>query len=304
MKFGAIDIGSNAVRLLIEEAVIVSGKLEIRKVSLNRVPIRLGDEVFSVGKISKAKKLKLAKAMKAFWYLMELQGIKYYRAVATSAMREASNSAEVIQFLKEYSNIAVDVINGDREAKLIFSNFKRQRINLDGNYLYIDVGGGSTEITLIKKGKRVKARSFKIGTVRMLQGKVADSQWVNAKKWIENLVITEDKLIAIGTGGNINRIFKEVGRKYFDQIQRSEIWEIHSHIGGFSLEDRLSKLLLKPDRADVIVPAAEIYGKLMEYAEIDEMIVPRVGLADGLVLEMAKDWTKDRLEINSTPRLV
>jgi exopolyphosphatase/guanosine-5'-triphosphate,3'-diphosphate pyrophosphatase len=303
VKFGAIDIGSNAVRLLIEEAVIVKGRLEIRKVSLIRVPIRLGDEVFSVGTISEAKKLKLAKAMKAFWYLMDLEGIEYYRAAATSAMREASNSKEVVQFLKEYSSISVDIINGDREATLIFSNFKQQKINLDGDYLYIDVGGGSTEITLIKKGKRVKARSFKIGTVRMLEGKVADRQWVAAKKWIQDLVITEDKLIAIGTGGNINRIFKEVGRKYFDKIQRSEIWEIHDYIAGFSIEDRLSKLLLKPDRADVIVPAAEIYGKFMEYAQIDEMIVPRVGLADGLVLEMAKDWTKNRLDLNLTPRL-
>ncbi len=303
MKFGAIDIGSNAVRLLIEEAIIVEGKLQIRKISLNRVPIRLGEDVFSKGKISKSKKVQLGKAMLAFWYLMDLHEIVYYRATATSAMREAQNGPEIIQYLQDKAEIQVEVIDGEREAELIFANFKRQRINLKGNYLYIDVGGGSTEVTLIKKGVRLKSQSFSIGTVRMLKGRVSNKEWGRAKDWIQELVKREDHLIAIGTGGNIIRIFKESGKKYLETITRKEIKEVHDYIKGHTMEERLSVLLLKPDRADVILPAGEIYNRLMGYAQIDEMIVPRVGLSDGLVLEMAKNWMKGKLDAKGTPRL-
>jgi exopolyphosphatase / guanosine-5'-triphosphate,3'-diphosphate pyrophosphatase len=303
VKFGAIDIGSNAVRLLIEEAIIVEGKLQIRKISLNRVPIRLGEDVFSKGKISKTKKVQLGKAMLAFWHLMDVHEIIYYQATATSAMREAENGPEIIQYLQDKAEIQVQVIDGVREAELIFSNFKRQRINLKGNYLYIDVGGGSTEVTLIKKGVRLKSHSFSIGTVRMLKGKVSNKEWGRAKDWIQELVKREDHLIAIGTGGNIIRIFKESGKKYLETIKRKEIKEVHDFIKSHTMEERLSVLLLKPDRADVIIPAGEIYIRLMGYAQIEEMIVPRVGLSDGLVLEMAKNWMKGKLDAKGTPRL-
>ncbi len=291
------------MRLLIEEAIIVEGKLQIRKISLNRVPIRLGEDVFSKGKISKSKKVQLGKAMLAFWYLMDLHEIVYYRATATSAMREAQNGPEIIQYLQDKAEIQVEVIDGEREAELIFANFKRQRINLKGNYLYIDVGGGSTEVTLIKKGVRLKSQSFSIGTVRMLKGRVSNKEWGRAKDWIQELVKREDHLIAIGTGGNIIRIFKESGKKYLETITRKEIKEVHDYIKGHTMEERLSVLLLKPDRADVILPAGEIYNRLMGYAQIDEMIVPRVGLSDGLVLEMAKNWMKGKLDAKGTPRL-
>jgi exopolyphosphatase / guanosine-5'-triphosphate,3'-diphosphate pyrophosphatase len=218
-------------------------------------------------------------------------------------MREAENGPEIIQYLQDKAEIQVQVIDGVREAELIFSNFKRQRINLKGNYLYIDVGGGSTEVTLIKKGVRLKSHSFSIGTVRMLKGKVSNKEWGRAKDWIQELVKREDHLIAIGTGGNIIRIFKESGKKYLETIKRKEIKEVHDFIKSHTMEERLSVLLLKPDRADVIIPAGEIYIRLMGYAQIEEMIVPRVGLSDGLVLEMAKNWMKGKLDAKGTPRL-
>lgn len=297
MRFGAIDIGSNAVRLLIEEVILDGKTFQIQKVSLNRVPIRLGEDVFSKGKITEEKKIQLAKAMKAFWYLMDIHKIEHFRACATSAMREAQNCEEVRKYILKKANVDIEVIDGDREAELIFSNFKRQNINLKANYLYIDVGGGSTEVTLIKQGKRVKSKSFPIGTVRMLKGKVSKKQWVNARKWIRKLVKKEDQLIGIGTGGNINRIFKEAGKKSYERITRQEIENVYEFIGSFTFEDRLTKLRLKPDRADVILPAAEIYSNFMKFADVDDMIVPRVGLADGIVLELAQLWSEGNLKV-------
>ncbi|MCB0760007.1 MAG: exopolyphosphatase [Flavobacteriales bacterium] len=294
MKFAAIDIGSNAVRLLIEEAVPGKKSFEIHKISLNRVPIRLGEDVFTKGKISEKKKVQLVKAMKAFWYLMDVHDIENYRACATSAMREASNGEQIIKYILKKANIRIDTIDGDQEADIIFSNFKRQHIDLTGNYLYIDVGGGSTEVTLIKHGERVTSKSFRIGTVRMLKEKVSKKHWVAARHWIQELASKEDHLIGIGTGGNINRIFKEAGKKSYERITSEEIEHVYEFIGSFSFRDRITKLGLKPDRADVILPAAEIYYNFMRFADVEELIVPRIGLADGMILGMVEDWMSSR----------
>lgn len=290
MKFAAIDIGSNAVRLLIEEVHLSGGNFHIEKVSFTRVPIRLGADVFESGVIGDYKLKQLIKAMKAFWYLMDVHEIEHFRACATSAMREAVNRDFIIEKVKRKTNIQIEIIDGDEEAELIFSNFFLQDIDLTGDYLYIDVGGGSTEVTLIKNGARVKARSFSIGTVRMLKGKVSKKRCVEARSWIKNLVKKEDNLVAIGTGGNINKIFKLSGKKPYETITPNEIKQMHDYIEGFSFDERILKLRFRPDRADVIIPAAEIYYNFMEFSGISEMIVPKVGLSDGIILQLFRKW--------------
>lgn len=292
MKFAAIDIGSNAIRLLIEEVYLDNGEYHIEKVSLTRVPVRLGEEVFSTGKISEEKIKQLVKTMRAFWYLMDVYQIEYFRACATSAMREASNSGEVIERVSREANISIDVISGDEEASMIFKNFFAQNLSKQQSYLYIDVGGGSTELTLIKKGKRVKGKSFDIGTVRMLAGKVTEASWEKARKWIQNTDLGEGKIIAIGTGGNINTLFKLQGKKPQEFITAKEIREQHQNLLPMTVDQRIVRLKLRPDRADVIVPACEIYIRLMKYAGIREMLVPKIGLADGIILDIFAHWKK------------
>lgn len=290
MKFAAIDIGSNAIRLLIEEVHIDEGKFHIEKVSLTRIPVRLGEDVFTKGKISKEKTSQLIKTMKAFWYLMDVHEIEFYRACATSAMREAKNRRQVIKKVRDESNIDIELLSGDDEADLIFSNYFAQNLNVKGNYLYIDVGGGSTELTLIKNGKRIKGKSFELGTVRILSGAVDKKVWTEAKKWIQSAVKQTDVITAIGTGGNINTLFKFAGKKPSQNISFNEINEHYQSIKQLSFEQRITKLKMKPDRADVIIPACEIYLRLMEYSGIQQMIVPKIGLADGIILDLFENW--------------
>ena len=289
MRLAAIDIGSNAVRLLIGQASGNDQSCTIEKVAFFRIPIRLGTDVFSTQTISDRNSDRLVKAMKAFWYLMDVHDVEMHRAVATSAMREASNAPEVCTAIKRQANIEVEVISGDEEADLIVSTLLTQKLEEAGNYLYIDVGGGSTEVTLIKKGQRVRSKSFPIGTVRMLQGKVSKKGWVKARKWVNDLMVGEDELMAVGTGGNINKIFKEIGKKPYMAITADEIERVHLYMGTFSYAERISELGLRPDRADVILPAAEIYHNFMRFAGVSQMRVPRVGLSDGVALRLYQD---------------
>lgn len=290
MKIAAIDIGSNAIRLLVEEIFMDGEQYHIEKVSFTRVPIRLGEDVFENGLISPYKSDQLIKTMKAFSYLMDVHGVKTYRACATSAMREAQNSRKIIRKIKEKTNLKIEVISGEEEADLIFSNFKAQPLDKHKNFVYIDVGGGSTELTLIKNGQRVESHSFDIGTVRMLKGKMSKKKWVEARTWIHHLFQDESNLLAIGTGGNINKIFKEAGKKPSERISRKEIESVYDYLKGFSYIERITKLQIKPDRADVIIPAAEIYTNMMDFAGAKEMIVPKVGLSDGIVLDLFEKW--------------
>lgn len=295
MKIAAIDIGSNAVRLLIEEVFETENEFQIYKVSLTRVPLRLGEDVFDKNKISKEKLSQLTKTLKAFWYLMDAQGIEYFRACATSAMREADNAELAIKNIKKDANIKVEIISGREEANLIFSNFSVQKLDKSLNYLYIDVGGGSTEVTLIKNGKRIKSKSFAIGTVRMLKDKVPKKKWAEAKSWIAQLSVQEDHLVGIGTGGNINRLHKECGKKTDEAVSFNELQIMRDYIDSHSFEDRILKLRLKPDRADVIVPAADIYLKIMEFANVEQLHVPKIGLSDGIILSLYKDIKKGKI---------
>jgi exopolyphosphatase/guanosine-5'-triphosphate,3'-diphosphate pyrophosphatase len=290
VKFAAIDIGSNAIRLLIEEVHSDGDNYHIEKVSLTRVPVRLGEDVFTNGKISKEKIRQLIKTMRAFWYLMDVHNIEYYRACATSAMREAKNRKSVIDRLKKEAYIDIEVLSGDEEANLIFENYFAQNINHKGNYLYIDVGGGSTELTLIKQGKRIKSKSFDVGTVRMLTNSTDKSVWDKARRWIQSAIEENEHLTAIGTGGNINTIFKIQGKKPTDLLSRKELEGQYEMLKSYTLEERIIKLKMKPDRADVIIPAAEIYLRLMNYAGIEKMQVPKIGLSDGIILDLFNWW--------------
>ena len=290
MILAAIDIGSNAVRLLIEEAVDTGEeKIYFRKISLTRVPLRLGEDVFGKGYISQDKAKKLIKTLKAFRYLMDVNDVSHFRACATSAMREAKNGREIAQQIAQKANIYLEIISGSEEADIIFTNFHTANLKPDQYYIYIDVGGGSTEVSLIKNNKKINSKSFKLGTVRMLQNKVNDEVWEKAKKWVDDLNI-KGNVIAIGTGGNINRIYKESVHSFGETIEYDEIKSIVDTIAQYSYEDRVKKLKLKPDRADVIIPAGKIYLFFMKEAGAKKMIVPKVGLADGIIYNLYQEY--------------
>ena len=283
MIIAAIDIGSNAIRLLINEINTQEGEISIEKISLTRVPIRLGEDVFIKGRISREKMLQLSNAMKAFWYLMDVHKVEYFRACATSAMREAKNRKEIITTIAEKSNIKIDILSGDEEAELIFRNYDDDKINEKENYAFIDVGGGSTEISFISPKGESHRRSFNLGTVRMLHLGEDEREWRRAEKWIYNEKPKSTKFIGVGTGGNINTIFKLLGKKPHERVSLSEIRLLLKELESAEYKERMIKFKLKPDRADVIVPACKIYYRLMKTAGIREMKVPKIGLPDGII---------------------
>jgi exopolyphosphatase/guanosine-5'-triphosphate,3'-diphosphate pyrophosphatase len=274
------------VRLLIGDVVERADHPVIKKTSLVRVPIRLGADVFDDGNIGDAKRDQLTKSLKAFRLLSEVYGVHQLRCCATSAMREAANSKEVIAFTEIGSGVHIEVIDGTLEADLIMKTFWTQDLLKDRSYLYIDVGGGSTEITWIENGQRKLSRSFKIGTVRSLQHQVADQEWAALAAFLRDVKASGGNLMGIGTGGNINRIFKENRNAYGEPLSQKDIRKQRDRIAPYSIEDRVKLLRLRPDRADVIVPAADIFLRVMEEAGIEEVFVPKVGLADGIIYEM------------------
>jgi len=274
------------VRLLIGEVIERDDHPIIKKQTLVRVPIRLGEDVFDHGAIGPAKRDYLIKSLKAFRLLTEVYGLSYMRCCATSAMREATNSEEILARVEMESGVHIEVINGKIEADLIYNTFWTQDLLKDRNYLYIDVGGGSTELTWLEKGKRVKSASFKVGTVRTLAGKVDPRSWSDIESFLNDLREEHGVLMAIGTGGNINRIFKEAQKPFGEPLSLMEIRAQRDRIASYSFEDRVKILRLRPDRADVVVPAAEIFLRIMEYANIEEIFVPKVGLADGIIYDL------------------
>lgn len=286
LTYAAIDIGSNAVRLLVGEVIERADHPIIKKQTLVRVPIRLGEDVFDSGAISGAKRDYLIKSLKAFRLLTEVYNVSYLRCCATSAMREATNSEEVRSRVEMESGVHIETINGKLEADLIYNTFWTQDLLKDRNYLYIDVGGGSTELTWLEKGRRVKSASFKVGTVRTLKGKVDPAVWNEIDGFLQELREEHGPLSAIGTGGNINRIFKEEMKPFGEPLSIQEIQYQRDRIAAYSLEDRISMLRLRPDRADVVIPAADIFLRIMEQANITEIFVPKVGLADGIIYDL------------------
>lgn len=286
MVFAAIDIGSNAMRLLFCRVYKVDGKPHFSKEELIRMPIRLGEDVFLYGKISEEKANRLVTALKGFSELIKAYGVLAHRAVATSAMRDASNGSEIIEKVKKETGLNVEIIDGKLEASLVFSNHIEEIINPKNAYLYIDVGGGSTELTLYFNNKVIAAKSFNIGTVRMLLDKVEKNEMEDMKIWLKRNTIGIHPLYAIGSGGNINKIYKMSGKKETKHLSYDKLKGIYEMLNSYTYQERIERLDLKPDRADVIVPAAKIFLTVMKTADIERIYVPQIGLSDGLVHEL------------------
>jgi exopolyphosphatase/guanosine-5'-triphosphate,3'-diphosphate pyrophosphatase len=283
MKFAAIDIGSNAVRLLLARVFENSNGPFIKKESLVRIPLRLGDDAFLRKTIPQEKIKKLSNTMLAFKYLMKAYEPLDYMACATSAMREAENSQKIINEIVKYSGLKLEVIDGKKEANIIFSTHIEQKLNPNTAYLYIDVGGGSTELTLFHKNQPVEEKSFNIGTIRLLNSLVTKRQWNEFKQWTKKQCSKYSRISAIGSGGNINKIFRLSGKKENHPISYKKLLSITESIRQYSFEERIYKLGLRPDRADVILPAAKIFTSMMRWGNINRIYVPQIGLADGLV---------------------
>jgi len=289
LTYAAIDIGSNAVRLLIKTIYETEHGAVFNKTSLVRSPIRLGRDVFTNGEISEKTIQRLSDAMQAYRLLMNIHNVDKYRAFATSAMREAANSDEVIQKVKKRSKIKIEVISGDEEAKIIFSSELSEYLHSENHYLYVDVGGGSTEISLLNKGKVLASRSFPIGTVRILDNKADDAYMKkHVKTWVGE--ITKGRHVElVGSGGNINYIFKRSGKKEGMYLSSNYLNQEYNILKNMTYEERAKSCNMKPDRADVIVPALEIYVSIMKWAHASRIYIPKIGAADGMIALMYKE---------------
>ena len=295
MKFGAIDIGTNAARLLVGEVEHEGGHSFVKKISYTRVPLRLGEEVFEDGKISKKKTEDFVKTIQAFKLISEIFDVKQLRAVATSAMREATNSKKIIEKILEESGVEIEVISGDVEAELIFSTFFLLDFDKTLPFLVIDVGGGSTEVSVFESGERIASKSFEIGTIRLLKGKVKNDVWSNIHEWIAEHVDLNSPHKIFGTGGNINKVHKIVGVGQMEPVSLEKMKDLRVKLGSLTLIQREDEYQLKPDRADVILPALDIYIYILDELKSTELIVPKIGLSDGMIYQMYLDSTKIEL---------
>ncbi|MEP7236404.1 MAG: exopolyphosphatase [Ferruginibacter sp.] len=287
MKLAAIDIGSNAARLLITEVTTDEKNDPVfNKLNLFRVPLRLGFEVFDNGLISKQKTGMLIQTMKAFKHLMNAYEVKHVKACATSAMRDAKNSTDIIRKVKLETDIGIEIITGDMEAGLVFESHIAETLDKDHSYMYIDVGGGSTELSFFSNGVLTFKESFNIGTIRLLQNLVNDKTWEVMKEIIKTVTKGQKEVVAIGSGGNINKIFSMSKRKDGKPVTLDLLKDYHRELSSVGLEDRMMLYNLRRDRADVIIPALLIYTNAMRWAGATEMYVPKIGLVDGLIQHM------------------
>lgn len=282
--YAAIDIGSNAVRLLIKE--LENPEIPVlTKVQLVRVPLRLGFDVFSKGYITDSKKKDMIRLMKAYKHLMKIYQVDDFRACATSAMRDALNGQEIIDAIAKATGIGIDIIDGKEEAAIIYGNHIEKAQGLHGNLLYVDVGGGSTEINLMSDGRLIFSSSYNIGTVRMLNDSVKESEWTRLDADLKGLVPTYPEIDLIGSGGNINKLYKLSGQRGLEStgMTVASLRDLYSALKGLSVEERIECYDLKPDRADVIVPAARIFLTIAETVSADYVYIPMIGLSDGII---------------------
>ena len=290
MRLAAIDIGSNAARLLISDVILDSkGQPQFNKINLVRVPLRLGFDVFEKGKISDEKKYMIVQTIKAYKHLLNVYDVKDLKACATSAMRDATNSEEVLRKIKTETGIDINVISGDDEATYIYQNHIAENLDKEHSYLYIDVGGGSTELTFFSNGKLRYKESFNIGTIRLLKNMVTDNDWTEMKDHLRNNTKSTLPMIAIGSGGNINKVFSLSKRKEGKPLSHELLKDYLKELSSFSVEERIRLYKLREDRADVIVPALQIYVNVMRWANIPEIYVPKIGLADGLIQSLYEE---------------
>ncbi len=282
--YAAIDIGSNAVRLLVSTITEKKGmETSFRKTSLVRVPIRLGADVFLKKKVSEKNTRRMVDTMHAFSLLMKSHGVEKYKACATSAMREADNGAEIADLIREKTGIEIEIIDGSHEAAIIAATDLHALVQNDCNYLYVDVGGGSTEYTLYSNGKTVASRSFKVGTVRMMEDLVEHKTWEEMQNWVKETTKDYEEIDLIGSGGNINNIFKTSGKKEGNPLSLKYLKDYNEKLNSYTYEERITELDLKNDRADVIIPASKIYLNSMKWAKANRIFVPKIGLADGII---------------------
>ncbi|MEN9302657.1 MAG: hypothetical protein RL264_1086 [Bacteroidota bacterium] len=293
MKYAAIDIGTNAGRLLIGEVERADGKAYVKKISYTRIPLRLGEEVFEDGKISKKKTQDFIKTIHAFRLISEMFDVKRLRAVATSAMREAKNADKVVEKIKEETGVTLEIISGDEEAELIFGTFFLMEFDKKMPFIVIDVGGGSTEVSVFEKGRRVASKSFQIGTIRLLKDKVSKSIWSEIHDWLLSHVDLKDEHLLFGTGGNINKTHKMLGKNQDESLDLKDIQQLRDELNELTFEQRISRFQLKPDRADVIVPALDIYIYILKEIGGTALQVPKIGLSDGMVYAMDNEENKD-----------
>ncbi|GAA0744353.1 exopolyphosphatase [Gaetbulibacter jejuensis] len=286
-KYAAIDIGSNAVRLLISNIIEQKGKsTRFKKNSLVRVPIRLGADVFVKGKISKENEQRMLDTMTAFKLIMKSHKVVSYKACATSAMREASNGREISKLISEKAKIDIDIIDGEEEATIIAATDLDSYIDPSKTYLYVDVGGGSTEFSVIYNGEKIVSKSFKIGTVRLLNDIVTNETWNELELWIKEQTKSYDKIDLIGSGGNINKIFKISGKALGKPLTYFYLTSYYNKLQTYSYEERITELDLNQDRADVIIPATRIYLSAMKWSGAKDIYVPKIGLSDGIIKSM------------------
>ncbi|MGX5819016.1 Ppx/GppA phosphatase family protein [Chitinophaga lutea] len=293
MKLAAIDIGSNAARLLISEASPKSsGDMDFTKVNLVRVPLRLGIDVFSEGRISDKRADSFINTIKAFKLLLDVYEVKYLKTAATSAVRDAANGADILERVKQETGVEIRLITGQEEASYIYENHVAENLDKTRSYLYIDVGGGSTEMTFFSGNRLVFKESFNIGTIRLLQNQVSDEQWQQMKDFLRQQLKGYGKVVAIGSGGNINKVFSLSKRKEGKPLPLELLKDYYKEFSNFTVEERIHLYNLREDRADVIVPALQIYVNVMRWLDIDEIFVPKIGLADGLVRALYNEITR------------
>ena len=295
-KIAAIDIGSNAVRMLICYVISSGDEYVFQKNSYLRLPIRLGEDSFKNGIISNKKIILLSNAILSFKYIMKVHGIKEYKIYATSALRESINSKEVISIVKKNTDLNIELITGLKEAKIISKGNSLEKIEFNKTFLYVDVGGGSTEFSILRKGKEKMSKSFKIGTVRLLNNLVDDSILMEIKKWLKSNIDNDDKIKLFATGGNINKIQSMTGSKSGKPISYLSIKDLSNTLKEFNYQDRMMKFDLNPDRADVIIPALKIFTTTMEFVKANKIFVPKVGLVDGMINEIFYENNGSKLD--------
>lgn len=290
MKIATIDIGSNAARLLIVDVVVNKQRIaEYEKVNFARLPLRLGFDVFETGKIGKEKTKVIVNAMKAFQSLLTFYDVKHLKACATSAMRDAKNSKDIIKIVERETGIKIEVISGDEEAVLINENHIADNMDTEHGYLYVNVGGGSTDIIFYVDGKMRYKKSIDIGTIRLLKNQVSESHWSYLKNQLKTHVKSSLPIVAIGSGGNINKVFSMSKKKEGKPLSIDTLKKYYNEFSSLSLEERMHEYKIREDRADVIVPALQIYIKVMQWSGIHDIFVPRIGLVDGLAHALYQD---------------
>lgn len=283
MKYAAIDIGSNAVRLLIADIIELDKSISFKKNTLVRVPLRLGDDAFLNHHISEKKEIDLVKTMQAFKNLMEVYKVTDYMACATSAMREAKNGQQIVTRIKEMAGLDLEIVHGQREARIIYASHAENALDSKKNYLYIDVGGGSTELSIFSEGHVIVSHSFNIGTIRILDNQDTEETWNEMKDFIRKNTSSYKTLTGIGTGGNINKLFKLSEEKEGMPLSLDKLKSLYNHLNSYTLKERINTLGLNADRADVIIPACEIFITVLKCAHIRHIHVPKVGLVDGII---------------------